>query len=35
MRGSIDDGTEGPERVKQAVLGKCLDLHFCVQTEDK
>lgn len=27
-------GTEGPED-KQAALGKCLDLHFCVQTEEK
>lgn len=35
MRGSIDEGNRGTWEDKQAALGKCLDLHFCVQREDK
>lgn len=35
MRGSVDEGNRGTWEEKQAALGKCFDLHFCVQTEDK
>ena len=35
MRGSVDEENRETWEDKQAALGKCLDLHFCVQTEDK